>query len=151
MTARNEFYYGAHSELMTLAGPVVQGDMWARYPNFTEDEFRCTHTGKVAMRVAFMDKLQALRHEFGRPIIVTSGYRDPTHIVEATKEKPGAHTMGIAADIRASGADAYELLCWACDLGFPRIGVAQNGMRRFLHLDIGTQAVGLPSPRVWTY
>jgi uncharacterized protein YcbK (DUF882 family) len=128
-----------------MFGDIVQD--WSPYENFTEGEFRCQYTGEVHMRTAFMAALQNLRRVYARPMIITSGYRDPTHPVEARKAKPGAHARGIAADIAATGADLYWLLHHAAILGFPRIGVA----RTFLHLDIGTEAAGLPSPRVWTY
>lgn len=123
---------------------------WGKYPNFSEAEFRCRHTGQCAMQVEFMDRLQAIRTEYGRPLRITSGYRHPTHPVEARKgHATGEHTLGMCADIAVQGADAVELLRIALAHGITRIGVQQKGSGRFLHLGIGGQ--GLPAPAIWSY
>lgn len=51
---------------------------WSKYPNFSEAEFRCRHTGKCEMRPEFLAVLQAIRAEYGKPMIISSGYRDRT-------------------------------------------------------------------------
>ena len=79
---------------------------------------------------------------------VTSGYRHETHPIEAEKDKPGIHTMGLAADIACGGSDAYHILQLAFQLGFTGIGVAQSGRNRFLHLDTYTKP---PRSNVWSY
>ena len=75
--------------------------LWANYPNFTEAEFRCRHCGQQQMQPEFMEKLQALRHQYGRPLRVTSGYRCPDHPIEKAKAHPGMHATGLAADGKA--------------------------------------------------
>jgi zinc D-Ala-D-Ala carboxypeptidase len=121
---------------------------WDDYPNFTEAEFTCSHSGKCDMEPAFMAKLQKLRDHYGKGMTVTSGYRDITHPIEAAKDKPGIHTMGLAVDIACNGQDAYHLLGLALNMGFTGIGVAQSGRNRFLHLDIYTKP---PRSNVWSY
>jgi uncharacterized protein YcbK (DUF882 family) len=120
---------------------------WADYPYFTKAEFDCKHTGKNDMQPEFMAKLQLLREKYGRPMIVTSGYRHWTHPVEARKgHTTGEHTRGTCADIACtSGAERYKIIQLALQLGFPRIGIAKN----FIHLGIG--GAGLPSPTIWDY
>ena len=122
---------------------------WARYPNFSEQEFRCKHTGQCYMDARFMEKLQAIRTAYGKPMIITSGYRDKTHPVEAAKAAPGEHTLGLAADISVRGADAFALLKVALAHGIVRIGVKQTGEGRFLHLGMATGS--FPSPTIWSY
>lgn len=121
---------------------------WTKYPNFSESEFRCRHCGKVEMSPYFMARLQQLRNAYGKPMIITSGYRCPDHPVEAKKSTPGVHTMGMAADIAVSGSDAYELLNLAFGHGFTGIGVNQKGDGRFIHLDTWREP---PRPNVWSY
>lgn len=121
---------------------------WNQYPNFSESEFRCKHCGKVEMQPAFMDKLQKLRTAYGKPMIISSGYRCPKHPVEAKKASPGAHASGQAADIAVQGNDAYQVLQLALAAGFTGIGVNQKGGGRFLHLDTLTDP---PRPNVWSY
>ena len=119
---------------------------WNKYPNFTEQEMSCSHTGKCEIDEAFMDKLQTLRTVYGKPMYVTSGYRDPTHPLEARKSKPGDHAKGVAVDIHVFGQDALDLLRYALEYGFNRIGVNQKGAwgGRFIHLGLGT-------PAMWSY
>lgn len=123
---------------------------WSRYPNFTEEEFRCSYTGKCEMDPEFMDRLQALRTELKAPVIVTSGYRDKTHPVEASKPTPGEHAHGKAADVSCFGSLAYKILSLATKHGFTRIGVSQKGAhnKRFLHLGTSQK---LPNPTIWSY
>lgn len=120
---------------------------WKKYPNFSEAEFRCKHTGKCDMQAPFMGVLQAIRTEYGKPMKVTSGYRHPTHPVEAKKgHSNGEHTKGACADIACeNGADRFRLVQIALKHGITRIGIAKN----FLHLGIG--GPGLPNNVIWDY
>ena len=111
--------------------------------HFTLSEFDCSHTGENRMEQDFLDKLNALREHCGFPFIITSGYRSPSHPIEALKEIPGTHAQGIAADIKmTNSAHRYSLIKAALEHGFTGIGVAGT----FIHLDTrGTV------PVVWTY
>lgn len=120
---------------------------WARYPNFRPEEFRCTATGKDGISPRLLERLQAFRTAWGKPLRVTSGYRDARHPIEAKKAKPGEHATGLAADIAVSVADRHAFVRLAFEQGFTRIGIAET----FVHLGVATEADGLPSPRVWTY
>jgi zinc D-Ala-D-Ala carboxypeptidase len=121
---------------------------WNNYPNFSEDEFKCSHCGKVDMQPAFMASMQQLRNMYGKPMAITSGYRCPDHPIEAKKSTPGAHASGEACDIGVQGTDAYHLLRLALALDFTGIGVQQKGGGRFIHLDTLRNP---PRPNVWSY
>ncbi len=123
---------------------------WSKYPNFSESEFKCSHTGKAPMHPDFMERLQKLRTAYDKPMKITSGYRDKTHPIEAKKAAPGAHASGRAADVSIRGADAVELLKLALELGFTGIGVQQKGDGRFIHLD-DIEDGSLPRPMLWSY
>ena len=102
-----------------------------------------------------MDALQMIRDLCG-PLRVTSGYRCPSHPVEAAKSNPGAHTLGKAADIACSGSAAHALLVASVDAGITGIGVKQHGPhdQRFIHLDtIADDDAGgrFTRPWVWGY
>tara|TARA_R100001509_G_scaffold157290_1_gene121271 strand:+ start:166 stop:543 length:378 start_codon:yes stop_codon:yes gene_type:complete len=119
---------------------------------FKESEFVCSHTGNVAMQQPFLDQLNVLRETFGKPLRITSGYRDSTHPIEAKKKNGGgAHTTGKAVDIAVAREDAYKLLIIALNMGFTGIGVAQKGNSRFLHLDTLTDSSDRPRPTIWSY
>lgn len=120
---------------------------WSKYPNFSKSEFDCKHTGLNEMRPEFMDVLQAIRTEYGKPMSITSGYRHPSHPVEAKKgHSNGEHTKGACADVACNnGADRYRLIVIALKHGVTRIGIAKT----FLHLGIGGD--GLPNHVIWEY
>lgn len=121
---------------------------WGIYQNFKEQEFNCTHCGKNEMRADFMERLQALRNAYGKPMRITSGFRCAEHPIEAKKAKPGSHASGCACDIGIDGPDAHQLLSIALQLGFTGIGVQQKGSGRFIHLDTLTSGL---RPTVWSY
>lgn len=122
---------------------------WGKYPNFKASEFRCSHCGSEGIRAELLDRLQAMRTEYGKPMIISSGYRCPQHPVEAPKAVPGAHALGLAADISTQGAEAHRILGLAFKHGFTGIGVQQKGSGRFIHVDVAKNE--LPRPSVWSY
>ena len=110
---------------------------------FTRDEFKCSETGNNDIQDEFIHALDKLRESCGFPFTITSGYRDPSHSVEAKKEKVGQHTLGIAADIAVSGgSQRFMIVSKALELGFSGIGVAKS----FVHVDIRTS-----DPMLWCY
>lgn len=118
---------------------------WDKYPNFTKAEFDCKHSNRNEMKHEFMEVLQKIRTEFG-PMRVTSGFRHPTHPIEAKKMRPGEHTFGMCVDIGCNnGADRYRLVTIALKHGITRIGIAKS----FVHLGLG--APGLPNNVIWEY
>jgi uncharacterized protein YcbK (DUF882 family) len=122
---------------------------FGKYPNFKAEEFKCQHCGADGITEPLVAKVQELRNRYGKPMRITSGYRCPKHPVEIVKTAPGAHSLGLAADIGVEGAEAYQVLKIALELGFTGIGVQQKGSGRFIHLDIRTGQ--LPTPAVWSY
>lgn len=120
---------------------------WGLYPNFSKREFDCKHTGRNAMRADFMERLQQLRTRYGKPMVISSGYRDATHPVEARKRTPGTHAHGIACDVAVMGADAHEIVRLAMEMGFTGIGVSQKSTgARFIHLDTSAERKA-----IWSY
>ncbi len=110
---------------------------------FSRDEFKCSETGNNEIQDEFIHALDKLRESCGFPFAITSGYRDPSHSVEAKKEKAGQHTLGIAADIAVSGgSQRFIIVSKALELGFSGIGVA----RTFVHVDTRTT-----QPMLWCY
>lgn len=106
--------------------------METRLYHFELSEFDCHHTGRNEMDYAFVLQLDMLRAWCGFPFIITSGYRDPSHPVEAAKDAPGWHTRGRAADIRVNGdRQRAAIVENAFRLGFRGIGAAKT----FVHVD----------------
>jgi len=101
--------------------------------NFKEKEWNCKHTGKPhEMQPNVMLKVQELRTLYGKPLTLTSAWRDATHPSEARKKEPGQHNKGTAVDIAvSSGAMAYEIISLGLSLGATGFAYG-NG---FVHLD----------------
>ena len=110
---------------------------------FELSEFDCQETGNNRMEKDFLELVDQLRHECGFPFVITSGYRDPTHSIEAAKDIPGPHSQGIACDIRVVNSNKrFRLIKKALALGFTGIGVDPS----FIHVDTRGS-----SPVIWTY
>jgi zinc D-Ala-D-Ala carboxypeptidase len=119
---------------------------------FRPAEFACKHCHASLMDDLFLRDLDELRHRYGRPLIISSGYRCPHYNDEVSSTgRTGPHTTGCAADVRVARADAYLVLSLALAMGFTGIGVAQKGAARFLHLDRLPNAPSQPRPTVWSY
>jgi len=115
---------------------------------FIDEELSCTCCGMYYFSTEFRYMINVIRKECGFPLHVTSGYRCAKHPAEASKTHTGAHSRGLAVDIRVSHDRAYKLLEVALAQGVPRIGIQQKGESRFIHLDIDSS---LPHPVIWSY
>lgn len=101
--------------------------------NFGLWEFHCRCCQTVKIDKKLVDKLQALRDKVGVPLVITSGYRCPSH----NKAEGGApnsyHVKGMAADVVVpEGSTGEELAQAAKELGFTGIGVYSS----FVHMDV---------------
>ena len=117
--------------------------------HFSRAELQCSKTGECNMSYVFLDRLEILRAAYGRPMRLSSAYRQwPDHPAEAHKDQPGRHALGVAVDVLVHGKDALDLLALALDHGFNGIGVSQrdkNRKNRFLHLDMRENGA------IWSY
>jgi len=120
---------------------------------FSVDELKCKGTDECEMDERFMKKLEALRHEFNEPMIVSSGYRHESYnqVIGGAKNSP--HLYGKAVDVVISGKSAYRLMKLAIQYGFTGIGVSQRGPheKRFLHIDTMENSATHPRPWIWSY
>lgn len=102
------------------------------------------------MDQALVEKLDALRGLLGRPIKISSSYRDPEHNAVVGGAEGSQHLSGHAVDIvlPADGAYHYDIVRLAMNLEFTGIGEKrQSGRAGMLHLDnrpLATRAK-------WTY
>lgn len=80
-------------------------------PHFRVKEFAC----KDGSSITFIDDymvtiLELLRKELGnKPIIITSGYRTPTHNAKVGGAKYSYHMRGMAVDIKVNGKTSKEV------------------------------------------
>ncbi len=123
---------------------------WNKFKNFSEWEFSCDYTDLNDMDEGFISLLQQIRSVYSRPMIINSGYRHWTHPIERAKNRPGEHSLGLAADIAVSGINnVVDLLVISHAHGIKRIGVYQSKEGHFLHLGIGDREHNYPHA-IWT-
>ena len=113
--------------------------------HFSQAEFVCSHSGENRMDSDFLNLLDIVREECGFPLRVTSGYRSPSHPIEAAKPTPGVHSDGRAVDLYVpSSGHRMKLIEVALSNGIRRIGIAKT----FVHLDTCPDR---PQDVVWVY
>jgi uncharacterized protein YcbK (DUF882 family) len=128
----------------------------AKKSYFSDKELRCKHTGENGMDEEFVELLNKIRKECDFPLLITSGYRSKLHPIEQRKNLPGTHTTGKAVDIRVMGEKGIKLIQVALENGIKRIGVAQKGDVRFIHIDTCTiddfdDRDTFPEYAIWSY
>lgn len=120
---------------------------------FTDDEFRCScGCERSEMQPEFIELLNTIREDFGKPMVISSGFRCENHSAERNKPNgPGTHNTGWAADVAVQGADAHRLVKIALKHGVTGIGINQKGsVGRFIHLDQCADTK-FTRPTVWSY
>ena len=103
-----------------------------RWPNFSRAELSCRHCGEYVHDIRFLDGLQALRTQLGRPVRILSAHRCALHNA-AVGGAPLSQHLGMAADIAIRPHNKRQLLTAARTAGFTGFGYYST----FLHLDMG--------------
>lgn len=92
-----------------------------------------------------LSRVVRLQEEFGKPLTITSGVRDPVENTQRGGAKKSQHIHGNAIDIAIPGASAAEtarLINTASGVGFTGIGGYRPGK---IHVDVGGTRVWGPS------
>ena len=120
--------------------------------HFSSEELMCKcGCGVSRMDGVFMERLEAVRRQFGKPMKITSAYRCPLHPIEKSKShngnKPtGMHPNSRAVDVAVERGDALKLIQIALEQGMRGIGVQQKSTGRFIHMDDRDG-----EPTIWSY
>ena len=116
---------------------------------FVEKEFQnCTPPCSMQdVHPVFLKVLDDVRREAGIPLVAVCVYRSKEHDLSKGRSGKGAHTYGLAADIRCTKpANRWKIIMAAIKVGVTRIGIAPT----YIHLDIGENA-GLAPNVLWVY
>ena len=71
--------------------------------NFRLREFECSCCQSVKLDSDLLGRLQQIRDDAGRPVIINSGYRCPSHNSAVGGASQSRHMVGDAADFRIPG------------------------------------------------
>ena len=116
-----------------------------RWPSFSPAEIACRGTGAIKINTEAMDKLQSLRNRLGKPLIVRSGYRSPSHNRAVGGDPASKHMLGTAFDIAMSNHDPVAFAEAARAVGV--LGFGTYPRSGFMHIDLGpARSWGEPFP-----
>ena len=107
--------------------------------NFRSVEFDCRGVGccdETLVDMQLVEYLQKIRDHFGKPIIISSGYRCERHNRSVGGATASKHKAGMAADIMIAGVSPSEVAKYAESIGVKGIGLyetAKDGY--FVHID----------------
>ena len=83
-------------------------------PDFKVRELRCRDgSDTVMVDEALVLLLQCIREHFGKPVVITSGYRTAAHNAAVGGVKSSQHLLGRAADIRVQGVSVEDVAAYA--------------------------------------
>ena len=120
------------------------GPDW-RWPHFSMAELSCHCAGRFCRGEywhdpAFLDRLEAIRADLGKPLIINSAHRCRQWNA-CVGGAPLSRHKTLAADIALAGHDRFILRRAAQKAGFSGFGLA----RSFIHIDCR------PVPAIWFY
>ena len=109
---------------------------------FENSEFACKHCGQLptgGMNKDLVTVLDKLREKLGEPVVVSSGYRCPTHNRNIGGASQSYHMKGMAADIyiNSDNYSTHQLAQMALDCGadtavaYPSQGFVHVDMRGY--------------------
>lgn len=101
-------------------------------------EFAC-HDGSdtVFVSAELTEVLEKIRLHFGKPVVITSGYRTERHNEKSGGAAYSRHKYGMAADITISGVAPADIAAYAETLLSGRGGIGIY--RRFCHVDVRSE------------
>ena len=109
--------------------------------NFTVAEFACKDgSDPVFVDSSLAALLQKIRDHFGRPVVITSGYRTAAHNAAVGGSKSSQHLLGRAADIQVAGVSVEDVAAYAESLlpgwgGLGRYPVKAGRTKGWVHVD----------------
>ncbi len=105
-----------------------------RWPTFSPAEIACRGTGKLLVNEPALDRLQALRDQLDKPLIVRSAYRSPEHNRAVGGAARSKHMDGSAFDIAMANHDPVAFEAAARAVGF--LGFGFYPRSGFIHVDL---------------
>lgn len=124
--------------------PVFYADYhWAeaewpeKWSRFQPIELRCLFSGQLLVVPEAIDRLVALRNEWGMPMVVNSAYRSFGHNQRVGGSPRSWHMAGSAFDIVVATELQNAFVRLARQCGFT--GIGRYPGRRFVHIDLGPE------------
>lgn len=105
--------------------------------NFTVTEFASKDGSRAVIINPLLPKyLQKARDHFGKPMIITSGYRTTAHNAKVGGVSNSQHVFGNAADVYIPGVSVSDLYNYFCEIAGNSCGIGIYDT--FVHFDVRT-------------
>ena len=105
--------------------------------NFTVSEFACEDGSRaVFINPLLLGYLQKARNHFGKPMIITSGFRTSAHNAKVGGVSNSQHVFGNAADVYIPGVSVLDLYNYFCEIAGNSCGIGIYDT--FVHFDVRT-------------
>lgn len=103
--------------------------------HFKVSEFKCK-CGKCETKLdkELLSVLELVRLRFGQPVIITSGYRCPTHNANVGGASKSKHMEGIAADIKVKNTSPDTVYAYLDEIYPTSYGVGLY--KSWVHIDV---------------
>ena len=106
--------------------------------NFTVAEFASKDGSRVVIINPMLPEyLQKARDHFGKPLIITSGYRTTAHNAKVGGVSNSQHVFGNAADVYIRGVSVLDLYNYFCEIAGNSCGIGIYDT--FVHFDVRTK------------
>ena len=103
--------------------------------NFTVAEFASKDGSRVVIINPILPEyLQKARDHFGKPLIITSGYRTTAHNIKVGGVSNSQHVFGNAADVYIPGVSVWDLYNYFCKIAGDSCGIGIYDT--FVHFDV---------------
>lgn len=114
----------------------MEKEDWDKIKYFNKSEFkcRCGECDGGIMNKDLIYKLEDLRKQIRRPIVVTSGFRCTDYNRKIGGSRSSKHLTGRAVDFSIAGfnsSEKYNVIKEIMDIGFNGIGIGKT----FIHVD----------------
>ncbi len=121
--------------------------------HFNSSEFECPckecKDANQYISPELLELLEEVREAYGKPIVITSGYRCPARNVKVGGAKNSSHLAGLAVDIspKVITTDELDKLYDLCYNKFDNIGDGRD--KKFIHVDV--RPAKASGKRHWIY
>ena len=103
--------------------------------NFTVAEFASKDGSRVVIIHPMLpESLQKARDHFGKPLIITSGYRTTSYNIKVGGVSNSQHVFGNAADVYIPGVSVLDLYNYLCEIAGSSCGIGIYDT--FVHFDV---------------
>ncbi|EHH7668549.1 DUF882 domain-containing protein [Salmonella enterica] len=108
--------------------------MISKYFKRSEFQCKCGTCGHNAVDVELLKVLEDVREHFGRPVIINSANRCPTHNKRVGGASKSTHLRGIAADIRVKDVAPVIVHAYLTEKYKGKYGIGKYNT--FTHIDV---------------